>query len=258
MFDEPKEPRRKKSRFGLWIFVFVFAAPLGLAGYYYYERDSEPESLPGPNAEADWNRLATYANLDAWRDTAVVRFTVNGEREYVWDRRREFVRLRWADTIVWMRLRGRTGYARVSGEEVPAFDNRGLVEQAYRFWARDSLLVNPVAKMARSSVTHEAVGPGRLKIILEMRGKTFLWSVRPDGKPQSFRFWADDDWLSSGLEWKIADWDALRTGAKIPTRYETFGRTFEITGIAGATSIEELFPDVDPFTRLAPATDSFD
>ena len=227
-----------------------------VVGYSLHE--PRPEGRPGPEADALARTMEAAVDKAAWDRTGAVRWTFFERNQYVWDRSRGLVEVRWGESRALLRIADQTGRAWSEGVEQTGEDAEQALRRAYKLWVNDSFWMNPVVKLfdpgvERSLVTLE---DGRDALLASYTsggvtpGDAFLWIPGPDGLPVAWRMWVRVIPIG-GIETTWDGWVELSTGAKIATQHGGWGRlmTF-VTDVEGAETLEALGVDAGLFDPL--------
>lgn len=229
-----------------------------------------PDGVVGPEADALARRMMAAVDVDAWQRTGAVRWDFAGRQQHLWDRQRNFVRVRFDGNEVLLDLDTRHGLATARGEAVEGPEREALLTSAWEFWVNDSFWLNPVAKLfddgtERALVSLESGsgdvedGPKAAEGLLVTYtsggvtpGDAYLWIVGPDGLPIAWRMWTEI-LPAGGIDASWDGWTTLATGAKIATRHHTPIFELVLSNVEGAATLGELLPAdaSDPFAPLA-------
>jgi hypothetical protein len=235
---------------------------LGLLIALVASNEARPVGTPGPDADALARRMLEATRADAWQQVGAVAWDFGGRQQHLWDRRRDFARVRWddGDAEVLLDLRSRGGLARLGGQPVPAADAAPLLEKAWALWVNDSFWLNPVPKafdpgVTRALVQHEGQpallvsydGPGGVT-----PGDAYLWRLGPDGRPTAWKMWVSIIPLG-GLEASWDGWQELPGGAAVATAHKLGPITLQISDLKAGASWAQVEPGADPFAALLPA-----
>lgn len=212
------------------------------------------------SADAIAHRMQDAVDTAAWERTGAVRWTFFGGRHHLWDRARDYERVRFDHFEVQLDLGARRGLAWRDGARVPDPEAAALVDRAHGYWTNDSFWLNPVAKVFDGGTvrTLARTSDGRegLLVTYTTGGRTpgdrYLWLLSSDFRPRSWRMWVSILPVG-GAEVSWEDWRPLATGAWIAHRHRTLVLDLRLTGVAGAATLSELEPGADPFAPLAEA-----
>lgn len=222
------------------------------------EWDARPEGSPGPEAEALAARLEAAVDLSAWRRTGAVRWTFAGVNEHLWDRRRGFARVVSGERRVLLRLSDQSGRAWQGELELSGAERDAALQWAWAAWCNDSFWLNPLAKLRDEGVElRRCELEGREALLVQYGsggvtpGDAYGWVLGAGDLPERWKMWVSVIPIP-GVDATWGGWVTLETGAKIATEHRLLGGLNLALGeVAGAASLEELVPGVDPFAPLA-------
>ncbi|MEM9195710.1 MAG: hypothetical protein AAGF12_41470 [Myxococcota bacterium] len=216
--------------------------------------EEKPTGTPGAEAEALAVAMETAIEKEAWERTGAVRWDFGGRQQHLWDRQRNFSRVRWDETEVLLRLDDQTGRAYEGGTELTGAVAEERVAEAWSFFCNDSFWLNPIAKLRDDGVTLSHVDGERPGLLVEYAsggvtpGDAYLWHVGEDHLPTAWRMWVSIIPIG-GLEASWEGWTTLSTGAKVATQHDIGPLDLVLSDVAGAATLAELEED-DPFAPL--------
>lgn len=246
-------------------FVSITIAVVGfvLAVLYFGYNEPRPVGTPGHRALQMAHQMEKAVHLAAWKKTGAIRWSFRDQNDHLWDRKRNFARVRWDDIEVLINLKNQTGFAFSGGQRVDESRGQELIEKAYQYWANDSFWLNPIAKLRDKGValgvvqiekTADKMQDEGLLVTYSSGGVTpgdsYLWIVDAQGTPLAWRMWVSILPIG-GLEATFEDWQRLSTGALVSTTHRLpLGLTLRLSNIRAAGSLVELEGKVDPFQML--------
>jgi len=240
-----------------WIALSVGAlCLLAVAGCFVLSKP-RPTGTEGETAEALARKMLSAVNHDAWLSTGAVRWTFAGKHDHLWDRERDFARVRWGEYEVYVDLNTKTGVALRNGQRLPPGKSQKLVTSAWKRWVNDSFWLNPVSKCYDPGTTRGLVTTksGRAALLVTYSkggvtpGDAYLWYLDENGLPKQWRMWVSLLPIG-GVKASWEAWQTLATGARVATMHRTPLFDLKLTDVAGATSLPELEPGRDPFDIL--------
>lgn len=218
----------------------------------------------GDDAEALTRYFEDAAGGDAWTRTGAVSFRFVGGHEYLWDRERQFVRVKWRDYEVQLPLAGGAAVIRDDGRDVrDQDDRRDLRERAYRMFLNDSFWLNPFEHLRDEGVVRSVIQrEGRDVLLVEFTsggvtpGDAYVFMPRMQGSPMRWAMWVSVLPIG-GIETTWEYWQTLETGAKVARWHGKGGLGFVmIDGARAAPTLRDLVGASDPFADLARANPS--
>ncbi|MCB9082152.1 MAG: hypothetical protein H6555_10620 [Lewinellaceae bacterium] len=241
--------------------VLLITAGLLILGFLWIRvswNQPMPEGVPGPEAEKMAKAILKSINAPAWDTTRWVSWTYRKDHEFIWDRQRNWVSVRWTDKRVLFDAGELTGLAWQENQPLKGNTSRQVVEQAWEIFCNDSYWLNAPAKIMDEGTVRELVtlgdGSKALKVTFSSGGvtpgDTYLWMVDDKNRPTAWRMWVKVLPIG-GLEFSWDDWVRLPTGARIATTRRGKVLTIRITDLQAGNSYRDIGLTTDPFRELA-------
>ncbi|MEM6926353.1 MAG: hypothetical protein AAF602_05465 [Myxococcota bacterium] len=213
--------------------------------------------LEGPSSRALVEQIRDAVAQDAWNETGAVRFTFAGRNTHLWDRQRGLSRVEWGDVVVLQRLDERVGRVWRNDREVTGKRRDRLIEKAWSSHINDTFWLQPFANLDDAGVTKSIVElSGTRGLLVEYAsggvtpGDAYWWELDPEtGRPRAWRMWVQIIPIG-GVRASWDGWVQLPTGAWISTSHDIGPARIQITELTGATSLDALGYDEDPFAPL--------
>jgi hypothetical protein len=219
-----------------------------------------PQGKTGAEAEALAHRIEIAVHVDAWARTGAVRFTFRGSTEHLWDKTRNFdrVRFRGDDEMVLLDVGRHAGRAYKRGRELSGEAKDKLVEKAWKRFCNDTFWLNPLAKLFDDGVTRSRIADKHGESLIVhyasggvTPGDTYQWLMGANDLPRAWRLFVKIIGVK-GLEFSWQAWVPLSTGALISTEHRTLGtNAVWLSDVAGAETLAQLEPGADPFAPIA-------
>jgi hypothetical protein len=216
-----------------------------------------PEVNPSPEADALARKMMAAVHAEAWDSTRWLRWTFLGQHDYVWDKERHLVEVRWSDYRVLLDPNTTTGKAWKKGEALAGEALQKTLDKALAFFFNDSFWLNPVVKVFDPG-TRRGLLPlkdGSQGLIVEYTsggvtpGDAYLWILDDNHRPKAWRMWVSVLPVG-GLENTWEGWMQLPTGAWIAPVHRTAIGTMELSNIRGGMTLEAIGLSEDPFADL--------
>jgi hypothetical protein len=244
----------RKILAGVLIMILLLTGGLFLFGWSRHE--PRPEGTPTPEADEVARKVLKAINKEAWDSTGIVQWSFPGGHDYLWDKGRGFVQVRWGQNEVLLYTRKVTGIAFESGAVQTGEKSEELIQTAWSYFCNDSWWLNAPSKVfdpgvQRSLITLE---DGREALFVEYTsggvtpGDAYAWILDENGLPSSYKMWVQILPVG-GLEFTWEEYTTLSTGARIATLHAGM-KDLQMTNIKGAASLEEFGLVEDPFVRL--------
>jgi hypothetical protein len=215
-----------------------------------------PEGESGAQADALAEKMLRAIQHDAWEKTVAVQWTFPGGHEHLWDRQRNFARVRWEDYEVLIRLDSVSGLAFQNGQRIADEEQeKELVREGWEYWVNDSFWLNAPNKVFDPGVERKLVrredGKEALLVTYTSGGATpgdaYLWLLDDSSLPTAWQLWVSIIPIG-GLEFSWEGWQTLPSGARIATYHEG-PLSLELGQLRSADSVEALVGE-DPFASL--------
>lgn len=237
-----------------WLFGALVVLAIGFGVLVLTLRHPLPAGTPGLEADARARAMQAALGAEAWARTGAVRWTFRGGRRHLWDRLRHRARVQWDDLEVILDLGRGGGRASRAGREVAGPEGDELVRRAHAYWLNDAFWLVAPFKVFDEGVTRAAVDldEGRRGLLATWSsggltpGDSYLWILGADARPTAWRMWVSILPVG-GLEFEIAEWTRLSTGALVAARHALLGLSLRLTDVAGAATLGDLMPGPDPF-----------
>ena len=249
-----------KPRLRSWkkILIITLLSVIGVMFVLYLWLDEPlPSGKSGPEADALARKMMRAVNIAQWDSTGAVSWQLRDIHRLLWDRTRNFARVRWEDYEVLVDVNTQHGVAREEGRMLTGATATDLVNEGWRYWVNDAFWLNPLAKLFDPGTVRQLVklpdGQDGLLITYTSGGVTpgdsYLWRADETGLPYSWQMWVSILPIG-GLEFSWEKWITLSTGAKIATYHRgKFVDTY-LSDVKAARTLKELVPEEDPFAAL--------
>ena len=215
-----------------------------------------PEGKEGPEADALARKMLSAIDMEAWDTTGVVQWNFSGMHEFLWDKERNFVEVKWDGMDVILHTKTLTGKAWKNEVELKESEKEAALQKAWAFFCNDSFWLNAPAKVfdpgtKRSLVTMKD-GTEALLLTYTSGGVTpgdsYLWILDENGLPQKWKMWVNIIPIG-GVPTTWENWVTLPTGAKLASSHKISSITLNIDDIKGARHLSDLVQE-DPFSAL--------
>ncbi|MEM1122258.1 MAG: hypothetical protein AAGJ18_17565 [Bacteroidota bacterium] len=241
-----------------WIIGIVLFLALAFFIVIKVASESKPTGTTGPAADALANKVLAAINKPAWDTTGVIQWTFAGRNSFLWDKKRNLVKVNWEDNEALVVLDETTGKAYKNGVEVTGDEGDKLVKKAWASFCNDSFWLNAPAKVfdpgTERSIVDLPDGKKGLMITYKSGGVTpgdsYLWILDDNGLPTSYKMWVSIPIIPGGMEFTWEDWNTLSTGAKIATHHKSKVLEIPVTNIKAATDLTSFGLTEDPFQPI--------
>lgn len=217
-----------------------------------------PQGEKGAAADALAEKMLVAIHKSDWDSTGIVQWTFKGSHHYLWDKKRNWVRVQWADNEVFVILDELKGVAFKNGKKMQGNKADKLIQKAWKFFANDSFWFNAPSKVFDKGTERRLVkmkdGDEALLITYASGGVTpgdsYLWILDENGLPKSWKMWVKIIPIG-GISTTWEDWKTLETGAKVAQNHH-FNKKINLsmTDLKGAKDLKAFGLEQDPFMVL--------
>ena len=241
------------KRLGVLLLIIIVA----LSVLFFIYNEPKPVGQKGSEADALANQMLKAIDKTGWDSTTFVQWTFKGMHSFLWDKDRNFVKVTWGDTEVFLDTKKVTGKVFVKGvEEIGSSANK-LIQDAWSYFCNDSFWLNAPAKAfdpgtERSIVTQEDGSKGLMVSYTSggvTPGDSYLWILDENYLPKSWKMWVKIIPVG-GIEFSWEQWETLSTGARVATFHKSNILNLDISDLKGALTLDELGINNDPFKIL--------
>lgn len=241
----------------IWVGIIISALILVVLTVAIVANEPLPSGVPGPEAEVLAQKMLAAVDKEAWDTTTFVTWNFAGIHDYLWDKDRHAVQVRWSDKEVLLHTKSVTGLAFETGKPVSGERAKKLVDKAWAFFCNDSFWLNAVVKAYDPGTTRSLVrtddGGTALLVSYSSGGVTpgdsYLWFLDADGTPRKWKMWVSVIPIG-GVSVTWEDWVTLPTGAKVATAHRGGAFSLLLQEVHGGTSLAALGLTEDPFAAL--------
>ena len=224
-------------------------------GFWFFNNESLPEGTSKAEADQVAQQMMRAVNKEAWDEIKWVSWTFRGAHDFLWDKKRDMVEVKWDENRVLLHTKSITGKAYQNGQLVE--DSSELIQAAWSYFCNDSFWLNPVVKAfdsgtERSLVTLEDGRKG-LKVAYTSGGVTpgdsYVWILDETNRPVAWKMWTKIIPIG-GVETSWENWQTLPGGAMVASMHKTKGPALELTNIKAGNTLAEIGRTADPFKEL--------
>ena len=246
---------KKALRILLYIFGFLF---LALFIVWLVLNEKEPAGEPSPEADRMAEQMMASVDKVAWDSTRWLQWDFPGGHNYLWDKERNFVRVRWDMNEVLLHTKTVSGLAYHGGEPAGEASQNSKIDKAWDYFCNDSYWLNPVVKAFDPGTERSIVqvdGQDALKVQYTSGGVTpgdsYVWLLDENNRPEAWKMWVQIIPIG-GLHNSWEGWQQLSTGAWIATSHTFFGKKMEmISNVKAGMSMSDMGLSEDPFLPIS-------
>lgn len=243
---------------GIGILLLLLLVGFGILYLIYNE--PLPEGREGAEAQALLEQMNKAVNKEAWDRTRFIQWSFDGlgTHDYLWDRERHLVEVKYGDTRVLLNPSTKTGKVYENGVEETE-DAQEEIETAYTYFTNDAFWLNAFMQIQQPNVKLAAVdleeeeGKGLL-VTYESGGVTpgdsYLWILDEKGLPKAWKMWVKIIPIG-GIRATWENWETLPTGAKIARTHSMGFLDTKIENLKSFQTLEEGGLTEDIFATIA-------
>ncbi len=203
----------------------------GILVVFAFLNEKLPEGETGEKAELLTDKMFAAVDKTAWDTTKFVQWSFRDAHDFLWDKERNWVNVKWEDNEVFLNLNEITGVAYANGELLEGEKKDKLIQQAWGFFANDSFWLNAPVKARDKGTERRYVkmedGTEALLITYASGGVTpgdsYLWILDDDGLPKAWKMWVKIIPIG-GVYTTFEDWTSLETGVKVAQNHMIFNK----------------------------------
>lgn len=242
----------KKILLGILVIIVLG----GIVGF-----TSSNEKLPigfdTNKADSLAQEMLLAVNDAAWQATTAVSWNFMGRHEHLWDKKRQFARVKWKKYEVIFDINKVKGFAYKNGEEITGEKGQELVTKAWKFWVNDSFWLNPVSKAFDDGTTRSIVnlkkGKQGLMVSYSSGGNTpgdsYVWLLDENNMPYAWKMWVSIIPIG-GIKIPWNGWIETETSAMICNLHDTKIIDLKLEDVKTAFQLQDLTNGVDVFKKL--------
>lgn len=235
---------------GYTLLAVIVLLTVLLGGAYVKYNEKMPVGVQGEKAEALAQKMLQAVNKTAWDSTAVIAWTSRSGNSYVWDKKRNLVKVSSTNGKVLLNVYKQSGKVWDKQTEVIEAEKvQKGVQKAYNAFINDAFWLNPVVKIFDEGTSRGIVtladGTEGLLVSYTSGGVTpgdsYLWLVDANGVPTAWKLWVGILPIG-GIEISWDNWITLPTGAKIATGHTVKSTSIStpITNVLSAPDLKTL------------------
>ncbi len=242
----------KKFVFGFFILLFISGAIGFCASSEKLPIGSQPEK-----ADSIAYEMLLAINDSAWQQTGAVEWNFMGNHEHLWDKKRNFARVKWKKYEIIFNINTIKGIAYKDGVKVLGEKGQELVTKAWKFWINDSFWLNPISKAFDPGTTRTLVttkkGKQGLMVSYSSGGNTpgdsYVWLLDENNLPYAWKMWVSIIPIG-GIKIPWNGWIETETGVKICNMHDTKLIDLKLEDVKTAFELKDLTGGIDVFELL--------
>lgn len=244
----------------VFFIILILCISLAAGGLFIMKAAQPTEGTEGEQADYYARMIQNAVNRQGWMSTGVLSWSIF-QQQYLWDLRRGLVRVKTPEYIVYFSVSRKYQLATThKGKKIVGSLGDQIIEEAYRFWLRDRLILEPTQSFFDPGVRRFLVNKDTKEEGLFLNyteggvtpGDSFLWRVNAKGMPQGVRIWSEEMSILKGVEIQFSGWRKLKTGLKVSTIRTLGSMSIEINVQADFSLKQFIGSNKDPFAALEP------
>ncbi len=207
-----------------------------------------PKGVAGAEAELMADKILTELNKQAWDSLPALKWSHPFGHDYIWDKQRNLIQIRWSDYRVL--ISPNDGRA-IAYENSQLIDDESVKSKAFEYFYNDSFWLIAPFKIKDPGTIRKLVDyEGEKALLVQYTsggvtpGDSYLWIVDSNYKPKAWRFWASIVPIG-GMYFTWEGWQQVE-GAWISTQHSGLV-SINIKNLQGAKDIRLLNNGIDPF-----------
>jgi hypothetical protein len=228
---------------------------ISIIGFLCFMSKPLPIGQQGLKAEELTDKIQVAINQKAWDTTAAVSFSFRGNHNYLWDKKRDLVQVKWDDKKVIYNNKTLEGVAYEDNKKLTDSQKNDAIKKANDYFNNDSFWLIAPFKLRDAGTTRSIVMQDKQEALMvtyasggSTPGDSYVWLVDENYLPKAWRMWVSIIPVG-GLETSWEDWKTFPNNMKIATSRKGL-LDLKLENVQTGQSIKEINNGVDPFTEL--------
>lgn len=241
------------------VFLYISAIILlVIASGYFILNEKLPTGENPAKADELANKMLKSLNKSAWDSTNVVVWTFKGGHQFVWDKKKQLVQVKWDKNDVLLNLKEwNKGKAFSDGKEVTDEQLDVLRGKAWSFFCNDSFWLIAPYKVFDEDVSRKIVknkdGSEALLVSYASGGVTpgdsYLWFLDKNATPTAYKMWVKIIPIG-GVSATWEDWKTTETGAIIAQSHKLGPLNIKIIELHTGNDLTAVKVDASLFDKI--------
>lgn len=229
------------------LYFFVAIAIMAIGVFLIYNKKIPTGSSP-EKADALALIMQTSLNKQAWDSTNYVAWTFKGVHDFVWDKKNQFVYVKWEKNEAYLNLKDwQKGKAFQEGKEIKDAQLDVLRGKAWALFCNDSYWLIAPFKVFDEGVTRKIViNDDKSESLLVTYnsggvtpGDSYLWKLDKNGVPISYQMWVKIIPIG-GVESTWEGWKETQNKFKISTLHQLGPLKLTMENIKSGNDLSDL------------------
>jgi len=228
---------------------------ISIIGFLYFISKPLPIGQQGLKADELTDKIQAAINQKAWDTTAAVSFSFRGNHNYLWDKKRNLVQVKWDDKKVIYNNKTLEGVAYKDKKKLTNSQKMNAIKKANDYFNNDSFWLIAPFKLRDAGTTRSIVMQDKQEALMvtyasggSTPGDSYVWLVDKNYIPKALRMWVSIIPVG-GLETSWEDWKTFPNNMKIATSRKGL-LDLKLENVQTGQSIKEINNGIDPFTEL--------
>ena len=237
--------------------ILILLLIMGVAGFVTLKIMDEPvpQGEQGQAAERLADKMLKAVNHEAWEKLPAVKWSFYRGHDFIWDKRRDLVEVKWDNMRVLLNTREVKGVAFREGQQLSGSEAEEAIQTAWEYFANDSFWLAAPFKIKdpgteRRLVDHD--GKDALLVTYSSGGVTpgdsYLWILDEDGTPSAWKMWASILPIG-GLSYTWDNWKTYNYNVKLSSSHEGI-MDVNLSNIEVSDNVANLNKGIDPFKEM--------
>ena len=232
--------------------IIMFSFVVSAAAAEKLPKGRQPEK-----ADSLAREMLLAINDPAWQLTEAIQWNFMGRHEHLWDKKRQFSRVRWKKYEALIDINSVEGFVYKKGILVTGQKADDLVRKAWKLWINDSFWLNPISKVFDDGTTRSLVtlknGQEGLMVSYSSGGNTpgdsYVWLLGENNLPYAWKMWVSVIPIG-GIKIPWNGWIVTETGVRICNLHDTKIMDLKMLDVKTAFALEKLTGGMDVFDVL--------
>ena len=195
-------------------------------------------------------------NKKAWDTTRYISWTFMDNHHFVWDKKRNFVKVKWENYKILISPDLKKGQV-IAPKDIKKSKEQELIKKAHSYFYNDSFWLCAPYKIFDPGTKRELVKTeeGKKALLVtytkggDTPGDSYLWFKGENGKPEKVKMWVSIIPVG-GMEFTWENYKKMYSGAKIALDHKGALFNIEINNLKAGSTFKEIGLKEDPFKRF--------
>jgi len=231
---------------------------LGAISYVMIDKPAPEGTVDEAKTSALRQKMYAALNKQAWEETKWIQWSFPRGHDYLWDKERHLVEVRYDDYTVLLDPETVTGKVFQEGTLIEGPEARAEINTAFSLFTNDAFWLAAPFMLDDPNIdfTIASTKDGREGLLVTYNtggvtpGDKYLWILDEDGTPNAYQMWVDIIPVG-GTEASWEDYITLKSGARVASNHKIGPAAITLTNIQDGTSYRDFGRSEDPFAAIA-------